>query len=78
MQRLHVYCSYSESGIIKAIPITGREGPLGCEMSRLPHFVDNRLKYGGEIVSLTHRQLFTPQEGSWCLFLLEDESTPGP
>jgi hypothetical protein len=23
----------------KAIPVTGREGPLGCETSRLPHFL---------------------------------------
>jgi hypothetical protein len=23
----------------KAIPVTGREGPQGCEMSRLPHFL---------------------------------------
>jgi hypothetical protein len=24
---------------LKAIPVTGREGPLSCETSRLPHFV---------------------------------------
>jgi hypothetical protein len=30
-----------------AIPVTGRGGPLGCEMSRLPHFLDNRLTDGG-------------------------------
>jgi hypothetical protein len=23
----------------KAIPVTGRQGPQGCERSRLPHFV---------------------------------------
>jgi hypothetical protein len=23
----------------KAIPVTGREGPYGCETSRLPHFL---------------------------------------
>jgi hypothetical protein len=23
----------------EAIPVTGREGPLGCETSRLPHFL---------------------------------------
>jgi hypothetical protein len=23
----------------KAIPVTGREGPQGCESSRLPHFL---------------------------------------
>jgi hypothetical protein len=27
----------------KAIPITTHEGPQGCETSRLPHFLDNRL-----------------------------------
>jgi hypothetical protein len=31
-------------------------------MSRLPHFLDNRLADGGEAVSLTHRPPFTPQE----------------
>jgi hypothetical protein len=28
--------------------------------SRLPHFLDKRLKDGGEVVSLTHRPSFTP------------------
>jgi hypothetical protein len=37
----------------KAIPVTGRGGPYGCETSRLPHFLDNRLTDGGEVVSLT-------------------------
>jgi hypothetical protein len=27
----------------KAIPVTGREGPEGCETSRLSHLPDNRL-----------------------------------
>jgi hypothetical protein len=27
----------------KAIPVTGREGELGCETSRLTHILDNRL-----------------------------------
>jgi hypothetical protein len=52
-----------------AIPVIGRGGPLGCETSRLPHVLENRLKYGGEVVS---------QEDSWYSFLLEAESTPGP
>jgi hypothetical protein len=39
----------------KAIPVTGREGPLGCETSRLPHFLDNRLTDGGEVVSPMRR-----------------------
>jgi hypothetical protein len=43
----------------KAIPIRGRGGPQACETSRLPHFLDNRLTDGGEIVSLTRRPPFT-------------------
>jgi hypothetical protein len=46
----------------KAIPVTGREGPEGCETSRLPHFLDNRRTHGGEVVSLTHRPPFTPRK----------------
>jgi hypothetical protein len=61
----------------KAIPVTGRESPEGCETSRVPHFLDNRLTDGGE-VSLTRRPPFTPQEDSWYSFLLESESTSGP
>jgi hypothetical protein len=44
----------------KAIPVTGRGGPLCCETSRLPHFLDNRLTDGGEVVSLTRRPPFNP------------------
>jgi hypothetical protein len=62
----------------KAVPVTGREGPYGCEMSRLPHFLHNRLTDGGEVVSLTRRQPFIIQEDFWYLFLLEAESTSGP
>jgi hypothetical protein len=35
----------------KAILLTRRGGPLGCETSWLPHFLDNRLIDGGEAVS---------------------------
>jgi hypothetical protein len=46
-------------------------------MSRFPHFLDNRLTDGGEVVSLTRRQAaFYPQEDSWHSFLLEAEPTP--
>jgi hypothetical protein len=38
----------------------------------------NRLTDGGEVVSLTRRPSFTPQEDSWYSFLLEAESTPAP
>jgi hypothetical protein len=44
----------------KAIPLTGRGDPLGCETSRLPHFLENRLTDGGEFVKLTRRSHFAP------------------
>jgi hypothetical protein len=62
---------------VKAIPVTGRGGAWSCEKSRLPHFLDNRLTDGGEVVSLRRRPPFAPQEDSWYSFLLEAESTPG-
>jgi hypothetical protein len=46
--------------------------PLGCETSRFPHFLDNRLIDGDE-VSLTRRPPYIHYS-----FLLEAESTPGP
>jgi hypothetical protein len=46
----------------KAIPVTGRGGPYGCETSRLPHFLDNPLTDGDESVSLTRRTPFIPRE----------------
>jgi hypothetical protein len=66
------------NGKCKAIPVTGRGGPYGCEMPRLLHFLDNRLTDGGEVVSLRRRPPFTLQELSWYSFLLEAVSTPGP
>jgi hypothetical protein len=36
----------------KAIPITGHEGPQGCEMAGILHFSNNQLTDGGEVVSL--------------------------
>jgi hypothetical protein len=62
----------------KAIPVPGHGGPWGCETLRVPQYLDNRLTDGGQVVSLTRRPPFTPQEGSWYSFLLEAESTPGP
>jgi hypothetical protein len=56
---------------VKAIPLTGRGDPYGCETLRLPHFLDNRFTDDGEIVSLTRLPPFTPQEDSWYSFLLE-------
>jgi hypothetical protein len=40
----------------------GRGGLRGCETSRLPHFLDNRLTDGGEVFSLTRRPSSTPRK----------------
>jgi hypothetical protein len=64
--------------VSKAIPVTGRGDPWGCETSRIPHFIDSLLTDGGEVVSLTRRPRFIPQKDSWCSFLLEAESNPRP
>jgi hypothetical protein len=37
----------------KAIHVTSHGGSLGCETSRLPHFLDDRLTASAEFVSLT-------------------------
>jgi hypothetical protein len=46
----------------KAIPVTGRGGPQGCETWKFPHILDNRLTDGGEVVSLRRRKPFIFQE----------------
>jgi hypothetical protein len=62
----------------KPMAVTGREGPLGCETSRLPHFLDNQPTDGGADVSLTRQPAaLYLQEDSWYSFLLEAEWTPG-
>jgi hypothetical protein len=61
----------------KAVPVTGRGSPRGCETSRIPHFLDSRLTDGAEVVRLRRRPPFTPQEDSWYSFLLEAESPWG-
>jgi hypothetical protein len=44
----------------KAILVTDRGGPYGCETSRLPQFLDNRLTYGCEVVGIMRQPPFTP------------------
>jgi hypothetical protein len=44
----------------KDVAVTGREGPQGCEMLMLPHFLDNWLTDGSKVVSLTCWPPFTP------------------
>jgi hypothetical protein len=43
------------------IPVTGHGGPWGSQTLRLPHFLDNRLTNGSEVVSHTHQMPFTPR-----------------
>jgi hypothetical protein len=45
--------------VSKSIPVTDRGGPQGCETSRLPHYLDNRLTDGGKVASPTRRPPFT-------------------
>jgi hypothetical protein len=35
---------------------------MGCDPSRLPHFIDNRLKDSGEIICLKIRPAFSPMK----------------
>jgi hypothetical protein len=46
----------------KAIPVTGRGGLYGCEIS------DNRLTDGGEVVSSIHWPRSTPQKHYFSAF----------
>jgi hypothetical protein len=62
----------------KTILVTGCGALYGCEMLKLPHFLDSQLTKGGEVVSLTCWPPFTPKEVSWYSLLLEAESNPGP
>jgi hypothetical protein len=51
--------------------VTGCDSTLGCEMSRILHFLHRRLIDGGE-VSLTLRPSLTSQDVSWHSFLLAE------
>jgi hypothetical protein len=73
--KLVVYLNKSKK--CKASTVTGYGGLQGSEMSRVPHFLDNRLADGGEVVNLTRRPLYIPQEESWYSFLSGAESTSG-
>jgi hypothetical protein len=57
-----LYLQYGKKEKDKAISITVRGGPLGCETSRFSHFLDNRLTDGGEVACLARRSPFTPRK----------------
>jgi hypothetical protein len=51
----------------------GCEGQQGCETSRIPRFLDNRLTDGGVCQSYAPAALYT-KEYFWLRFLFEAES----
>jgi hypothetical protein len=48
-----------------AIPVTAHGGRQGCETSTLPHFLENGLTDGGEVVSASSAGPLYPQEYYW-------------
>jgi hypothetical protein len=44
----------------KAMPVTGRGGPLDLETSRIPHFLGTRFTGGDEGMNITRRPPFPP------------------
>jgi hypothetical protein len=51
-------------------------GLWGCQMSRIPHFLGNRLTYGGEVVSLMHWLCSTPQKDLLVLICVRGRINP--
>jgi hypothetical protein len=47
-------------GKVISIAVTGRGGNQLCEESKISHFLENWLKDGFGVVSLTRRPAFTP------------------
>jgi hypothetical protein len=52
------------------IPVTGHGGPWGCERSRLPHYLDIRVRDGGKVVSPTGRPPALYPQVSFLRFLV--------
>jgi hypothetical protein len=46
----------------KGIPVPDQGGLQGCETSRSPQFVENRLIDGGKVISPTRRPPFIPRK----------------
>jgi hypothetical protein len=49
-------------GRYETVPLRACGGPRGCEMSRLRHFIDIRLRDGGKFFSFTSRSSFRERE----------------
>jgi hypothetical protein len=52
IEEYNTYSVVKEKG--KAVPVTGHEGPQGCETLRLQHLPDNRFTDAGKVVSITY------------------------
>jgi hypothetical protein len=59
--------SYMQLDMLKKVKLSLQKAveAHSCETSRIPHFLEKRLKIGGEVVSLTRLPCFTPQEDSY-------------
>jgi hypothetical protein len=58
--RILQYSKYLLCTVVEDIPVTGRGDPYRCETSRLPHFLENWLNVGGEVVSFRRGPPFIP------------------
>jgi hypothetical protein len=85
MYEYRILIGYISSYRCGRSPVTGLSYPCNTPWSpwcseawSSPHFLDNLVTGGGEVVGLTHRPPFTPQEDSWYSFLSKAGSSPGP
>jgi hypothetical protein len=46
----------------KAIPVVDHGGTQDCKTSKLPHFLDNRLTDGSEVISVTRQLPLNPRK----------------
>jgi hypothetical protein len=63
----------------KAVPVTGRGGPYGGVISRLPHFLHIRFIDDGGVVSLTRRPAAIYPPGRFLMLVcVKCRVDPGP
>jgi hypothetical protein len=56
---------------LEAIPVTGRGGLYGCEMLRIPQYLDSRLADGCKVGSLTRQLLiYSPETLLFIILIL--------